>query len=158
VVSTRWELLDKKQKRTLIVDVPSSGSRSDFHSTILSSKQSPSQTYSWPLTQGVSAEVSIAGGNPQPEYFDSLRQYLALSERLVKSVFQEGDKLEYVDAYTGEVRYGTIERMYGSNAIIYTITKEEAGPNPRKFTPQHDPVEAARKEATLKGVRISYAD
>ena len=70
-----------------------------------------------------------------PEYFDTLRQYLALSEKLVKPVFQERDKIEYVDAYTGEERYGIIERMYGSNAIIDTITKEEAGPNPKKFPP-----------------------
>ena len=143
MVSTRWELLDTTQKRTLIVDVPSSGSRADFHSTILSSTQSPSQTYSWPLAQGVSAEVKIAGGNPQPEYFDALRQYLALAEKLVKPVFREGDKVEYVDAYTGEMRYGTIERMYGSNAIIHTVTKEEAGLNPMKFTSQHGPARSA---------------
>ncbi|MGD0966102.1 MAG: hypothetical protein ABSA57_19640 [Candidatus Acidiferrales bacterium] len=70
-----------------------------------------------------------------PEYFDTLHQYLALSEKLVEPAFQEGDKVEYTDAYTGEARYGTIERMYGSNAVIDTITKEEAGPNPKKFTP-----------------------
>jgi len=85
----------------------------------------------------VSAEVRIAGGGDAvPEYFDSLREYLALSEKLLKPVFQEGDKVEYVDAYTGETRYGTIERMYGSNAIIHTLTKEEAGSNPKRFTAQ----------------------
>jgi hypothetical protein len=132
------------QKRRLIVDVPSSGSRAHFNSTILSS--TPSQTYSWPLALGVSAEVRIAGGGDAvPEYFDSLREYLALSEKLLKPVFQEGDKVEYVDAYTGEARYGTVEGTYGGNAIIHTITKEEAGPSPKKFTPQHDPVGAAKK-------------
>jgi hypothetical protein len=125
------------QKRTLIVDVPSSGSRADFHSTMPSSAQSPSQSYIWPLAQGVSAEVRIAGGERLPEYFGALRQYLALAEKLVKPVFQEADKVEYVDAYTGETRYGTIERMYGRNAIIHSITKEEAGMNPKKFAPQH---------------------
>src|ERR1700690_677718 len=112
MVSTRCESLDTTQKRTLIVDMPSSGSRSDFSSTIVSSAQSPSQTYGWPLAQSVSAEVRIAGGDLMPEYFDTLRQYLALSEKLVKPVFQERDKIEYVDAYTGEERYGIIERMY----------------------------------------------
>ena len=79
-----------------------------------------------------------------PEYFDALRQYLALGEKLIKPVFQEADKVEYVDAFTGEIRYGTIERMYGSNAIIHPITCEEAGPNPKKFTPLHSPIETAK--------------
>ena len=131
-------ILDYTEKRTLIVDIPSAGSRADFHSTILSSAQSTSQTYSWPLARGVLVEVRITGEKLLPEYFDALRQYLTLAEKLVKPGFQEADKVEYVDAYTGETRYGIIERMYGSNAIIHTITKEEAGPNPKKFTPQHD--------------------
>jgi len=138
--STRAEYLDTTQKRTLIADVPSAGSRADFDSTTLSSTQSSSQTYRWPLAPGVSAEVRIIGGEPQPEYFEALRRYLALAEKLLKPAFQEGEKVEYVDAYTGETRYGTIERMYGSNAIIHTATKEEAGPNPKKFTSQPDPV------------------
>jgi hypothetical protein len=128
--------LDTTQKRTLIADVPSAGSRADFESTILSSIQNSSQTYRWPIAQGVLAEVRIIGGEPLPEYFDALRQYLALAEKLLTPVFLEGEKVEYVDAYTGETRYGTIERMYGSNAIIHTLTKEEAGPNPKRFTPQ----------------------
>jgi len=79
--------------------------------------------------------VRVTGEESLPEYFDALRQYLTLAEKLVKPGFQEADKVEYMDAYSGETRYGTIERMYGSNAIIRTITKEEAGPNPKKFTP-----------------------
>ncbi len=70
-----------------------------------------------------------------PEYFDTLRQYLALSEKLIKPVFHERDKVEYVDAYAGEAKYGIIKKMFGNNAIIDTITKEEAGPNPKKFPP-----------------------
>jgi hypothetical protein len=127
---------DTTQKRILIADVPSAGSLANFCSAVSLSTQSPSQTYSWPLGQGVSAEVGIIGGELPPEYFDALRQYLALAEKLVKPVFQEGDKVEYVDAYTGETRYGTIERMYGSNAIVHTVTKEEAGLTPMKFTSQ----------------------
>jgi hypothetical protein len=128
--------LDATQKQTLIADVPSAGSRADFESTILSSIQNSSQTYRWPLAQGVLAEVRIIGGEPLPEYFDALRQYLALAEKLLTPVFLVGEKVEYVDAYTGETRYGTIERMYGSNAIIHTLTKEEAGSNPKRFTAQ----------------------
>lgn len=126
------------------MDVPSAGSRADFHSTILSCTQSSSQTYGWPLAQGVSAEGRIGGENTPLGYFDALRQYLALAEKLGNPVFQEGDKLEYVDAYTGETRYGTVERMYGSNAIIRTVTKEEAGQNPMKFTSQHGRARAAK--------------
>jgi hypothetical protein len=137
-------ILNRTRKKTLIVDVPSSGSRADFCSIILPSVQSPSQTYSWPLAQGVSAEVRILGGELLPEYFDALRQYLTLAEMLVKPAFQEADKIEYLDAYTGETRYGIIEKMYGSNAIIHTITKEEAGPNPKTFTPPHDSIGAVK--------------
>ena len=143
--STRAEYLDTTQKRTLIADVPSAGSRADFDSAILSSMQSSSQTYRWPLAQGVLAEVRTAGGELMPEDFHALRQYLALGEKLIKPVFQEADKVEYVDAFTGETRYGIIERMYGSNAIIHTITKEEAGPNPKTFTPPHDSIGAVKK-------------
>jgi hypothetical protein len=128
--------LDTTHKRTLIADVPSAGCRADFETTILSSIQSSSQTYRWPLAQGVLAEARIIGGEPLPEYFAALRQYLALAEKLLTPVFLVGEKVEYVDAYTGETRYGTIERMYGSNAIIHTLTKEEAGPNPKRFTAQ----------------------
>ena len=92
--------MDTTLKQTLIADVPSAGSRADFDSTILSSMQSSSQTYRWPLAQGVLAEVRIIGGEPLPEYFDSLRQYLALAEKLVKPVFREGEKVEYAVSYT----------------------------------------------------------
>jgi hypothetical protein len=134
-VKTNVAAADTTQKITLIADIPSSGSRADFNSKLLSPAQSTSQTYSWPLAQGVSAEVSIAGADVLPEYFDALRQYLALAEKLITPGFLEADKIKYVDAYTGETRYGAIERMYGSNAVIHTITNEEAGPNPKKFTP-----------------------
>lgn len=119
------------RKHTLIADIPSAGSRADFESAIT---QTTSQTYRWPLAQGVLAEVRIIGGEPQPEYFDALRQYLALAQKLLNPVFQEGNTVEYVDAYTGETRYGTIDRIYGGNAVVHPVTKEEAGPNPKKFT------------------------
>jgi hypothetical protein len=118
------------QKHTLVADVPSAGSRADFESAIT---QSTSQTYRWPLAQGVLAEARIVGAELQPEYFDALRQYLALAKKLLKPVFQEGNTVEYVDAYTGETRYGTIERMYGGNAVVRPVTKEEAGANPKRF-------------------------
>lgn len=50
--------------------------------------------------------------------------------------FAEGDTVEYVDARTKQVKYGRIQKMYGSDAIIRTISKEEAGANPKKFSPR----------------------
>lgn len=94
-----------------------------------------SQTFSWPLTPDVKAEVKITGGELKPEYFDALSKYLELARGFV-TTFEEGDTVEYPDAHTGEIKYGRIDRMYGSTAIIRTITKEEAGPNPKKFTPR----------------------
>ena len=136
--------MDAIETRTLIADVSSAGSRAGFRSAVLPATQCPSQTYRWPLAQSVSAEVEIMGEDLLPEYFDALRQYLALAEKLFKPIFQEGDKVEYVDAYAGVTRYGTIERMYGNNAIIHSVSKEEAGPNPKRFASQPDPAAAAK--------------
>jgi hypothetical protein len=50
--------------------------------------------------------------------------------------FSEGDTLEYTDAKTKEVKYGQIKKMYGRNAIIREISREQAGSNPKKLTPK----------------------
>jgi hypothetical protein len=50
--------------------------------------------------------------------------------------FAEGDIVEYVDAKTGETKYGRITKMYGSDAILRVISKEQAGPNPKRITPR----------------------
>ena len=47
--------------------------------------------------------------------------------------FSVGDRVEYEDAYTGEIKYGQITQMSGTDAIIRTTTKNEAGPNPKKL-------------------------
>lgn len=47
--------------------------------------------------------------------------------------FKAGDAARYTDAYTGEVRYGRISNMYGADAIVRTIDRDEAGPNPKEF-------------------------
>jgi len=47
--------------------------------------------------------------------------------------FSVGDRVEYEDACTGEVKYGLITQMNGTDAIIRTITKKEAGPNPKRL-------------------------
>lgn len=101
-----------------------------------------SYSFSWPLSGDVKAEVKITGGELKPEYFDALRQYIAIAEKLIAQPFKEGDAVEYPDAYTGEIKYGRIDRMYGGDAIIRTITKEEAGPNPKKFSPKPAPTKA----------------
>jgi hypothetical protein len=107
----------------------------------------PYKTFSWHLAPGVEAQVIITGDEPKKEYWDAICKYAELSGSLSPS-FKEGDTVEYVDAYTGDVKYGRIEKMYGSDAIIHTITKEEAGPNPKKFTPKADPRIAAITDGT----------
>lgn len=47
--------------------------------------------------------------------------------------FAAGDRVEYEDAYTGEIKYGLITNMHGTDAIIRTITKKEAGPSPKRL-------------------------
>jgi hypothetical protein len=44
----------------------------------------------------------------------------------------------FEDAYTGETKYGRIERRYGSDAIVRIISEEEAGPNPRRVRLRQD--------------------
>ena len=44
----------------------------------------------------------------------------------------------FADAYTGEEKYGRIEHRFGGDAIIHIVTKEEAGPNPKRIVPRPD--------------------
>ncbi len=50
--------------------------------------------------------------------------------------FNVGDTVEFDDAYTGELTYGWISRVCGSNFIVTKITKDEAGPKPKRFNAQ----------------------
>lgn len=50
--------------------------------------------------------------------------------------FKVGDAVEYEDAYTHETVFGRVTAAYGNEFIIRKITKEEAGPNPKKFKPK----------------------
>jgi hypothetical protein len=50
--------------------------------------------------------------------------------------FNQGDRVEFTDAYTGELTYGRVSWIYGSSMMISKISKEEAGPNPKKFNAQ----------------------
>jgi len=47
-----------------------------------------------------------------------------------------GDTVEYEDAYTHQNRFGRVTAVYGNEWIIRTITKKEAGANPKKFKPK----------------------
>src|ERR1700730_9109442 len=47
--------------------------------------------------------------------------------------FKQGDTVEFNDAYTGELTYGGVSRVYGGNMMISKISKEEAGPKPKRF-------------------------
>ena len=48
----------------------------------------------------------------------------------------EGDTIQIQDLNTGEFQYGCVEGTIEGNLIIRRITKEEAGPNPKRFTPR----------------------
>src|SRR5438105_4453453 len=47
--------------------------------------------------------------------------------------FKVGDKVVYEDAYTRDIKYGLITNMSGADAIIRTITQEEAGSSPKQL-------------------------
>jgi hypothetical protein len=51
-------------------------------------------------------------------------------------VFTEGDSVTFQDANTGEVQYGCVVGTIEGNVIIRRITKEEAGPDPKRFSPR----------------------
>ena len=50
--------------------------------------------------------------------------------------FKQDDTVEFNDAYTGELSYGRVSRVYGNSMMISKISKEEAGPNPKRFNAQ----------------------
>jgi hypothetical protein len=50
--------------------------------------------------------------------------------------FKQGDTVEFDDAYTGELTYGRVSRVYGSDVMVSKISKEEAGPKPKRFNAQ----------------------
>jgi len=47
-----------------------------------------------------------------------------------------GDKFQFHDARTGEFQYGCVEGTIDGNPIVRRITKEEAGPHPKRFIPR----------------------
>ena len=51
-------------------------------------------------------------------------------------IFTVGDTVQFEDANTGEFQYGCVEGTIEGNPIVRRITKEEAGPNPKRFTPR----------------------
>jgi hypothetical protein len=51
-------------------------------------------------------------------------------------IFTVGDTVQFQDVSTGEFQYGCVEGTIEGNPIIRKITKEEAGPNPKRFTPR----------------------
>jgi hypothetical protein len=50
--------------------------------------------------------------------------------------FNQGDTVEFNDAYTGELTYGRVSRVYSNSMMISKISREEAGPNPKRFNAQ----------------------
>jgi hypothetical protein len=51
-------------------------------------------------------------------------------------IFTVGDTVQFQDVNTGEFQYGCVEGTIEGNPIVRRITKEEAGPNPKRFTPR----------------------
>jgi hypothetical protein len=51
-------------------------------------------------------------------------------------IFTVGDTVQFQDVNTGEFQYGCVEGTIEGNPIIRRITKEDAGPNPKRFTPR----------------------
>ncbi len=49
-----------------------------------------------------------------------------------------GTTIVFDDAYTGVEKYGRIDRVYGDDAVVHIINKNEAGPNPRRVTMKAD--------------------
>jgi hypothetical protein len=52
------------------------------------------------------------------------------------SNFTPGDTVQFLNVKTGEFQYGRVEGTIEGNAIVRKITKEEAGPDPKRFTPR----------------------
>lgn len=98
-----------------------------------------SQSFSWPLGSGLKAEVNIIGGELEPRHCDALKKYLDIAKEQVIQTFGVGDAVEFEDAYTHEIKWGRISQMHGNTSIVAIITKEEAGPNPKRFSPKPDP-------------------
>jgi hypothetical protein len=65
--------------------------------------------------------------------------------------YRSGDRVIFEDAYTGEVKYGLITNMFGTDAILRIITKEEAGSSPKHLPKLRI---ACRVERTEDGVLI----
>jgi hypothetical protein len=47
-----------------------------------------------------------------------------------------GDTVQFQDVNTGESQYGCVEGTIEGNPIVRRITKEEAGPNPKRCIPR----------------------
>ncbi len=58
-----------------------------------------------------------------------------------------GTTIVFDDAYAGAEKFGRIDRVFGDDATIRIISKEEAGPNPRRVKLKPD----ARIDAITHG-------
>jgi hypothetical protein len=47
--------------------------------------------------------------------------------------FSAGDKVVYEDAYTDETRYAVITQLNGGDAVLRSITEQEAGKSPKRL-------------------------
>lgn len=59
-----------------------------------------------------------------------------LSTKRNDFILSVGDTVQFQDVKTGEFQYGCVEGTIEGNPIVRRITKEEAGPNPKRFIPR----------------------
>ena len=65
-----------------------------------------------------------------------LKRKAKLSTNRKDFIFTVGDTVQFQDVNTGEFQYACVEGAIEGNPIVRRITKEEAGPNPKRFTPR----------------------
>jgi len=61
-----------------------------------------------------------------------------------------GMTIVYIDAYDGIERYAKLIRVFGNDGIWRSVSKEKAGPNPRRITLKPD----ARIAAITNGTGV----
>jgi len=72
--------------------------------------------------------------------------------------FEVSDAVEYEDAYTGELKHGRITSMSGGDAMIRTITKKEAGKNPKRLRNRGSPAASRKTRAAIPSAVITASD
>ena len=73
---------------------------------------------------------------PRRQYNVKSTRKPELSTNRRDAIFVVGDTVQFPDVRTGEFQYGRVEGAIEGNPIVRRITKAEAGPDPKRFTPR----------------------